>query len=121
MLGEHVDRNSGVTGHSVSVNTAITDSNEIVDDFKENADLPGTAKLKNSNVLQNLESKLSHLSKSQSQKVEQLLHETEHFFPDIPNITYKIYHDVDVGDTTPLKQDPYRLNLTKQKCLHEEI
>lgn len=121
MLGEHVDRNSGVTGNSVSVNTAITDSNENVDDFKENADLPGTAKLKNSNVLQNLESKLSHLSKSQSQKVKQLLHETEHFFPDIPNITYKIYHDVDVGDTTPLKQDPYRLNLTKQKCLHEEI
>ena len=35
--------------------------------------------------------------------------------------TDKIYHDVDVGDATPVKQHPYRLNPAKQKYLHEEI
>lgn len=113
MLKEYVDRNSSVTVHPVSVNIAITDSEKSADSFKENADLPGKAKLTNSGVLQNLDSKLSHLSQSQSQETEQLLHEFEHLFPDIPNGTDKIYHDVDVGDATPVKQHPYRLNPTK--------
>ena len=30
-------------------------------------------------------------------------------------------HDVDVGDTTPIKQAPYRANPTKQKNLEKEI
>ena len=113
MLKEYVDRNSSVTVQPVSVNIAITDPEKSADSFKENADLPGKAKLTNSGVLQNLDSKLSHLSQSQSQETEQLLHEFEHLFPDIPNWTDKIYHDVDVGDVTPVKQHPYRLNPTK--------
>ena len=35
----------------VNVNVAILESDEAVDNFKEIADLPGTAKLKSSDVL----------------------------------------------------------------------
>ena len=45
----------------------------------------------------------------------------EHLFPDIPTRTDKIYHDVNVEDSQPVKQHPYRMNPTKQKYLKEEI
>ena len=46
-----------------------------------------------------------------------------HLFSDIPTRTDKIYHDVDVEDSQPIKQHPYMMNPTKQKkkCLNEEI
>ena len=118
-MKEYVDRSNSLTVLPVNVNVAMLESDETVDNFKEIADLPGTAKLKNSDVLRDLDSKLSHLSQSQRQDLEHLLHDFEHLFPDIPNRTDKIYHDVDVGDATPVKQHPYRLNPTKQKYLHE--
>ena len=119
MLKEYVDRNNSATLHRVSANVAMLETDETVDNFKENADLPGTARPKNSDVLQDPNSKLSHFSQSQRQDLEHLLHEFEHLFPGIPNRTDAIYHDVVVGDATPVKQHPYRL--TKQKYLHDEI
>ena len=104
MLQEYVDRSNSTTVHPVSANVAMLETDETVDNFKENADLPGTARLKNSDVFQDLNLKLSHLSQSQHQDLEHLLHEFEHLFPDIPNRTNAIYYDVDVGDATPVKQ-----------------
>ena len=110
---------STVTVHPVNVVTS--DPDEVVSSCSENFNLPGTAKLMNSDILQDLDSKLSHLLPSQRQDLEHLLQEFEHLFPDVPTRTDKIYHDVDVGDATPVKQHPYRLNPAKQKYLHEEI
>ena len=75
----------------------------------------------NTDVLRNLNSKLSHLLESQHQDLEKLLLEFEHLFPDVSTRTDQIYHDVDVGNADPIKQHPYRLNLSKQKYLKEEI
>ena len=75
MLKEYVDRNNSPTVHPVSAKVALLETDETVDNFKENADLPGTARLKNSDVLQDLNSKLSHLSQSQCRDLEHLLHE----------------------------------------------
>ena len=119
MLKPYVDRDSTVTVHPVNVVTS--DPDEVVSSCSENFNLPGTAKLTNSDILQDLDSKLSHLLPSQRQDLEHLLQEFEHLFPDVPTRTDKIYHDVDVGDATPVKQHPYRLNPAKQKYLHEEI
>ena len=69
----------------------------------------------------NLDSKLSHLKESQCQDLEKLLQEYKDLFPDVPSRTDQIYHDVDVGDATPIKQRPYRLNSSKQQYLKEEI
>ena len=106
MLKEYVDRNNSTTVHPVSANVAMLETGQTLHNFKENADLPGTARLKNSDVLQDLNSKLSHLSQSQRPDLEHLLHEFEHLFPDIPNRTDAIYHDDDVGDATSVKQPP---------------
>ena len=102
MLKEYVDRNNSPTVHTVSANVAMLETDKTVDNFKENADLLGTARLKSSCVLQDLNSKLSHISQSQRRDLEDLLLEFEHSFPDIPNRTDKIYHHVDVGDATPV-------------------
>ena len=118
MLKPYVDRDSIVTVHPVNV--ATSDPDEVVSSCSENFNLPGTAKLMNSDILQDLDSKLSHLLPSQRQDLEHLLKEFGHLFPDVPTRTDKIYHDVDVGDATPVKQHPYRLNPAKQKYLHEE-
>jgi hypothetical protein len=42
-------------------------------------------------------------------------------FPDVPPQTDVIYHDVDVGDATPIKQHPYRLNPMKMEIMDKEI
>ena len=47
--------------------------------------------------------------------------EYEHLFPDIPTKTDKIYHDVIVEDSKPIKQHPYRMNPLKQKHLKDEV
>ena len=45
----------------------------------------------------------------------------KHLFPDIPTRTDKIYHDVIVEDSKPIKQHPYRMNPLKQKYLQDEV
>ena len=72
-------------------------------------------------MLQNLDSKLSHLEESRCQGLEKLLQEYKDLFPDLPSSTDQIYPDVDVGDASPIKQRPYRLNPSKQQYLKEEI
>lgn len=72
-----------------------------------------TAKLSNSDVLRDLDSKLSHLSSMQCQDLIDLLQEFKHLFPDVQTRTEQIYHDVDVGDASPVKQHPHGLNPIK--------
>ena len=58
---------------------------------------------------------------SLQEELKQLRHEYEHLFPDIPTRTDKIYHDVIVEDSKPIKQHPYRMNPLKQKYLQDEV
>ncbi|CAB4005229.1 Retrovirus-related Pol poly from transposon, partial [Paramuricea clavata] len=85
------------------------------------ASLSETTKLSNSDVLRNMDSKLSHLQPSQRQDVLDLVNEYAQLFPDIPSRTDMISHDVDIGDASPIKQHPYRLNPSKAKYLDQEI
>ena len=59
---------------------------------------PASSKLQNSDILKDLDKKLSHLDPVQRKELKQLLHEYEHLFPDIPTRTDKIYHDLNVED-----------------------
>ena len=79
-----------------------------------------SSKLQNSDILKDLDQKLSHLDLVQRKELKQLVHEYEHVFPDIPTRTDKIYHDVNVEDPQPVKQHPYRMNPTKQQELSED-
>ena len=80
---------------------------------------PASSKLQNSDILKDLDQKLSHQDPVQRKELKQLIHQYEHLFPVIPTRTDKIYHDVE--DSQPVKQHPYRMNPTKQKHLKEEI
>lgn len=44
-----------------------------------------------------------------------------HIFPDVPSKTTAAVHDVDIGDATPIKQAPYRVNPIKMLQMSEEI
>ena len=106
-----------------TVNVVVIEpKEELSNELSSNAFSPtDTTRLTNSDVLRNLDSKLSHLSQSQRQDLEKLLLEFEHLFPDVPTRTDQIYHDVDVGNADPVKQHRYRLNPKKQQYLKEEI
>ena len=75
-----------------------------------------SVRLRNSDVLANLDKKLSHLSTEERNDVAELVQEFAHLFPDTPKRTKLVMHDVDVGNASPCKQHPYRVN--PQKLLH---
>ena len=78
-------------------------------------------KLVNSQILQNLKSKLVHLTPDKQADIKRLLLEFQHLFPDVPSCTTCIYHDVEVGTAAPCKQHPYRVNPIKLQYLKKEI
>ena len=77
--------------------------------------------LTNSEVLANLDAKVSHLDPSQQKDIIQLLKEYDYLFGDTPGQTSLTCHDVDVGNAKPIKQHPYRLNPKKLKQVRKEI
>ncbi|MCU7801257.1 MAG: reverse transcriptase, partial [gamma proteobacterium symbiont of Lucinoma myriamae] len=128
MLKEYHERENGIhlQDQVVSLVTPVSqqnmDSGDSLMDYDQvdNSDLY-SSKLQNSDILHNLDQKLSHLSPSERQEITGLLYEYEHLFPDVPSRTDKIFHDVDVGDSTPVKQHPYRMNPFKQEYLKNEV
>lgn len=125
MLKAYIDRNSTDSQIVHPINAITSDPDINLCD--ENVGLQtldsklGTAKLQNSDILKNLELKFTHLEPLQQQQLQDLIYEYKHLYPDVPTRTDAIYHDVDVGDSRPIKQHPYRLNPVKAKYLHEEI
>ena len=126
MLKEYFDRDSFISKPvSVVSSTSVPQDSCTIDtecnvDPGEKPD-PGPAKLVNSDILNNLDQKLAHLEPSEQKELKQLIHDYEHLFPDIPTRTDKIYHDVVLEDSTPVKQHPYRMNPVKQQCLKDEV
>ena len=57
---------------------------------------PTCSKLRNSDILKDLDKKLSHLDQTQRDELKMLILEYEHLFPDIPTRTDQIYHDIDI-------------------------
>ena len=83
MLKEYFDRDSSISKPIAVVNTVPQVSNvhvfepEVNSDFIDKSD-PGPSKLENSDILRNLNNKLSHLEPSQQKELKQLIHEYEH-------------------------------------------
>ena len=82
---------------------------------------PTCSKPKNSDILKDLDKKLSHLDQTQRNELKMLILEYEHLFPDISTRTDQIYHDVDIEGSKPIKQHPYRMSLMELQYLREEI
>lgn len=78
-------------------------------------------KLSNSEILNNIGLKLSHLNSCQQLQMKELILKYNVLFPDVPKRTSVAVHDVDVGDAKPIKQHPYRMNPEKCKLAEDEI
>ena len=78
-------------------------------------------KLQNSQILNDLGTKLSHLPSVQRKELAEVITQYREVFPDVPSKTNLIEHDVDVGDSAPIKQHPYRVSPMKKKLLDKEV
>ena len=72
-------------------------------------------KLQNSQILNDLGTKLSHLPSVQRKELAEVITQYREVFPDVPNKTNLIEHDVDVEDSAPIKQHPYRVSPMKRE------
>ncbi|KAL0152873.1 hypothetical protein M9458_051806 [Cirrhinus mrigala] len=78
-------------------------------------------KLKNSVILRDLSNTLSYLTDCQRKELLQLKDKYPSLFADVPGRTSVLTHDIDVGDSLPIKQNAYRVNPKKRAIMKEEI
>lgn len=90
------------------------------DEMEEIGNVEGSIRLKNSEVLNNLKDKLSHLPQHFDDLKELMLNNRQ-LFSDVPSRTTVVQHDIDVGDAIPIKQSPYRVNPTKMEQMNKEV
>ena len=75
----------------------------------------------NSDALSQLEEKLSHFTPSQTSQLMSLLQKYPSVFDDSPGQTNLTYHDIDVGDSKPVKLPPYRVHPSRHQAMQDEI
>ena len=78
-------------------------------------------RLGNSAVLADLSTKLQHLAPLERDVLAPLIKEYSDLFPDVPGRVKGVYHDVDVGESSPIKQHPYRVGPVKAAAMDKEI
>ena len=97
-LGREVVESSGMfTLGCIAMNS---EQGVTTDECKEVGRSP---RLKNSEVLINLGHKLSHLPVQEKEMLKELLWELTVLFPVVPGKTTVAVHDIDVGNTLPIK------------------
>ena len=73
-----------------------------------------TFRLQNSSVMENLVcNKLSHLAPALREDVVKLIIKYKSLFPDVPGRTTAGHYDIDVGNSSIIKQHQYRVNPVK--------
>ena len=122
MLKEYVDRDSSNVTPVNAISSVLQKQSEMnCEEMNFNKSYPICSKLQNSDILKDVDKKLAPLDQTQRDELEMLILEYEHLFSDIPTRTDRIYHDVDIEGSKPIKQHPYRMNTTKLQYLKEEI
>lgn len=101
----------------VEVKTVVLSS--IVDGSDEDEVIP--AHFQNSTILSQLYNYLAYLPEDQKQSLAQLFNKYPMLFSDVPGRTSMITHDIDVGNSPPIKQHPYRVNPHKREIMKQEV
>lgn len=78
-------------------------------------------RLKNSETFYNLESLFVYLPEPQGIELAEVIGEYPGLFGDTPSRTHLVEHDIDVGDSTPIKQHFYRCAPHKRKVMESEV
>ena len=82
---------------------------------------PTCSKRESSDILMDLDKKLSYLDQTQRDELKMMILEYEHLFPDVPTKSDKIYHEVVNEGSKPIKQHQYRIKPMKLQYLRKEI
>ena len=104
----------------------VKDSEKIgekdVDPVSEYIEQTSPQPMKNSDALNKIDEKLSHLTEAQRQEMKELLAEYSDVFSDVPGRTEVLEQEIILQDgAVPVKQQPYRLNPIKAAALKEEV
>ena len=104
--GREVVESSGMV--ALGCITKNSEQDMTTDECKEVGRSP---RLKNSEVLRNLDHKLNHLPVQEKEMLKELLREFTTYFPNVPGKIIVAVHDSDVSNIPHIKQHPYRVNL----------
>ena len=104
-----------------SVSKNAIENECLSENLMSDIDKPVNSKLCNSMILANLDTKLEHLSEKERHELSTLLYKYKEIFPDVPNRTNVLCHDVDVGNANPIKQHAYRVSPVKEAIIEKEI
>ena len=77
--------------------------------------------LSNSGILADLETKLNHIPQDTRIPLTELILKYKSLFPDVSNSTKVLMHDMDVDNTSPVKQLPYWVNQIKLEKLRQKV
>lgn len=78
-------------------------------------------RLQNSAVLDDLSAHLAHLPELQRRDIVSLIEKYPTLFSDVPSQTNVLCHDIDVGNSPPIKQHSYRVNPHKCEVMRAEV
>ena len=78
-------------------------------------------RFKNSEIMNDLDKFLSHLDEEKMSDIKQVMKSSSSIFGDTPSVTNLIEHDIEIQDSRPIKQRPYRANPVKQEQIKKEI
>ena len=83
---------------------------------------PSSWKLKNSDILKDLDQKLCYLNSDKRPELKQLILKYEHLFPDVSRKTDTMHHVFKLIDgSKPVKQHPHRMNPVKNKFTEKKF
>lgn len=77
-------------------------------------------RLPNNQMMKALPSHLGHLPEAQRDDLMRLIREFPSLFNDVPTRTSVLVHDIDVKDSKPVRQHPYRVNPVKRALMKQE-
>ncbi|XP_033100281.1 uncharacterized protein LOC117103773, partial [Anneissia japonica] len=120
MLKPYLDRQP-----MVCVSRVVESVDESVEPLKENELNDShmdavTARLSNSEILENIDNYLAYLAPTHKHDISALLTKYHKICTDKLGCTTVATHDVDVGDSNPIRQHPYRLSRDKLLLIRQE-
>lgn len=96
---------------SLVPSVAVATAGVIPEDEPVGKDVQVVAKrLQNSAILSDLQSFLVHMTKEQSEQIIRMVQDYPSIFSYVPGRTTMLKHDIDVCESLPVKQHPYRVN-----------
>lgn len=92
------------------MSTAVLSSSPAVSlEESSTPDVVLQGRLKNSELLQNLDCMLANFDDKKCAELISLIRSYPALFSDVPSRTHLVEHDVEVGDAAPIKQRFYRV------------